>query len=279
MKKLVILTFLICSVVFVTQAEDFPEIKGYKQTSEVRSYSPDNLWEYINGAADQFLDYDFQILRSCDLSAKGLSVSVDIYEMGTPLNAFGIYTNERSLDPEKLSIGSEAIISPPYQALLLKGNYYIKVDVLEGEISENNGVPLLNAIAAALKGSENYPGDLQFLPEENIIEGSQRYSSRGFLGLKELNNCIYADYLSDEKKDFQYFFINTGSKISENRIWDMLSSKWKQIEYKDKKILVKKVPYQGIVGVVQIRQRIYGVSGFEAESEMIRKIAVLLEKF
>ncbi len=279
MKKLALLVIFICLITFRIQAEDFPKIKGYKQTSEVREYGPENLWEYINGAADQFLDYEFVSLRSCDLSAGDLSISVDIYDMDAPLNAFGIYANERPLNRDRLSIGIEAVISPPYQALLLKDKYYIKIDVLDGEITEANGKSLLTAITNALEGSENYPGNFLYLPETGIIEGSQRYSSLGFLGMKELNYCVYADYFLTEEKKFQYFFINTLSKTAKNKVWDNLSSKWKSKSYNGKKILIKKVPYQGFVGVVEIRGRIYGVSGFDNETKMTEKIAGLLEYF
>ncbi len=279
MKKIVLLVIFVCFNISIIQAADFPKIKGYKQTSEVREYGPGNLWEYINGAADQFLDYEFVSLRSCDLSAGGLSVSIDIYDMDTPLNAFGIYANERPLNRDRLSIGVEAVISPPYQALLLKDKYYIKIDVLEGEISEDNGKSLLTAIANVLVGIDNYPGDFSSLPETGIIKGSQRYSSLGFLGLKELNYCIYADYILTDKTKFQYFFINTISETAQNKVWNNLSSKWKSKSFKDNKILIKKVPYQGFVGVVLIRGRIYGVSGFDNEKKMIEKIAGLVENF
>ena len=179
-------------VTFV-QAEDFPKIKGYKQTSEVRVYSPDNLWEYINGAADQFLDYEFQLLRSCDLAKGDLSVSIDIYDMGTDLNAFGIYVNERPTNRERLKFGVEATVSPPYQALLLKGSLYVKVDVLEGKIDDENGKQLLKALSDALKGSKEYPAEMQKLPKANMTFGSFKFANKAFLGLKELTKCLYAD--------------------------------------------------------------------------------------
>ena len=205
-------------------ASDFPKIKGYKQASEVRTYTPDNLWEYINGAADQFLDYEFQLLQSCDLSKGDFSVSVDIYDMGSSLNAYGIYMNERPLNKETLAFGVESVISPPYQALLLKDSYYVKIDVLEGEINDKNGTPLLKAIALALKGSHSLPNEITILPRKNMKSGSQRYANKAFLGLKELNKCIYADYSDSDKNEFQYFVMNLEQKATKST-WDILKSK------------------------------------------------------
>jgi len=226
MRKTILVFLLLCLFSVFVFASDFPKIKGYKQSSEVRTYTPDNLWEYINGAADQFLDYEFQLLQSCDLSKGDLSVSVDIYDMGSSLNAYGIYMNERPLNKETLAFGVESVISPPYQALLLKGSYYVKIDVLESELNDKNGIHLLKAIALALKDSDSLPNELTILPKKNMISGSQRYANKAFLGLKELNKCIYADYSDGRKENFQYFVMNLEQKATKST-WDILKSKWK----------------------------------------------------
>ena len=62
---------LISIFVLSAQAEDFPKLKGWTPVSEVSTYEPENLWEYINGAAELFLAYGFQFLRSCDLYRSG----------------------------------------------------------------------------------------------------------------------------------------------------------------------------------------------------------------
>ena len=76
-------------------------------------------------------------------------VTVDYYDMGTTLNAFGVYVRERPDPCMEIPGATEALISPPYQALLLKGSRYVKVNVFEGELSETTGRTLLTAIAAA----------------------------------------------------------------------------------------------------------------------------------
>ena len=113
---------VICiSVPLSAQEVGFPEVEGWSVASEVHSYTADNLWEYINGAAELFVEYDVQTCYTGDLASGGLVVTVDYYDMGTPLNAFGVYVRERP-DPGIEIVGAtEALISPPYQALLLKG--------------------------------------------------------------------------------------------------------------------------------------------------------------
>ena len=41
----------------------FPEITGWKQSGEIQTFTPKTLFEYINGAADLYIMYDFQELK------------------------------------------------------------------------------------------------------------------------------------------------------------------------------------------------------------------------
>ena len=40
-----------------SEPSGFPEVEGWTQTGEVRMYTADNLWEYIDGAAVLFVEY------------------------------------------------------------------------------------------------------------------------------------------------------------------------------------------------------------------------------
>ena len=73
----------------------FPEISGWKQSGEMQSFTPKTLYEYINGAADLYIMYDFQELKSAEyVNEKKASVIIDVYRHKTPTHAFGIYSQE-----------------------------------------------------------------------------------------------------------------------------------------------------------------------------------------
>jgi hypothetical protein len=67
--------------------------------SEPRFYRPDNLWEHIDGEAEQYLLYGFRgvIAAEYAVGTDSSSVNVEIYRMESPSHAFGIYAAERSL--------------------------------------------------------------------------------------------------------------------------------------------------------------------------------------
>jgi len=51
-----------------------------------RTFRPDNLFEYINGAAEAYLSYDFKGLIVADFGADAskATLTVEIYDMGIP---------------------------------------------------------------------------------------------------------------------------------------------------------------------------------------------------
>ncbi|MCJ7630611.1 MAG: hypothetical protein MUO50_19725, partial [Longimicrobiales bacterium] len=96
-----------------SQESGFPEVAGWTQPGEVLTYDSDTLWEYINGAAELFVAYGVQSCRTTDLTSGDLTVTVDLYDMGTPLNAYGVFEREASGESIQLTGAIAAMVSPP----------------------------------------------------------------------------------------------------------------------------------------------------------------------
>ena len=89
----------------------FPEIIGWEQSGENQTFMPKTLYEYIDGAADLYLAYDFQELKVAEyLNDKKASVTVEIYRHKSPNDAFGIYSQERLPDANYLNIGTQGYV-------------------------------------------------------------------------------------------------------------------------------------------------------------------------
>ena len=264
---------LMLTVPFPSRATDFPDMEGWKPVSEVMTKDPEGLWEYIDGAAEQFLAYDFQLLQYRDLSMEELSVTVEIYDMAAPLNAFGMYTTERPDKSEGLSVGTEAVVLPPYQCLLLKDRYYVKVNVYEGKMTGEAGKSLLTAIAKKLPGTGTLPPELQLLPAEGKIPGSEGYTREGYLGLSELSNCLYAKYTGEKDETFQYFVIIMPPDQPIKTVWVPLTLKWKPATHAGHSILFREVPYKGKLGVIKTESGIFGATNADTEKDLLRRLA------
>jgi hypothetical protein len=86
-KKIALFLFGLASVSPLSAAMPsvFPPINGWVKTGEIQTFSPDNLYEYINGAADLYLKYEFQELQVAEYQgSEKASITVEVYRHKTP---------------------------------------------------------------------------------------------------------------------------------------------------------------------------------------------------
>ena len=158
-----------------------------------RFYSSD-LYQYINGGAEAFHNYDMVAMVHQEYRVQEVELTVDIYDMGNLLNAFGVYSSERSPSSRFLPIGTEAHGS----ALALnfwQGQYYVKLGAFG---PEGKTTPVMDSSARAISqriGSERpLPGFLRMLPEKNRIPHSELYVKKAPLGHAVLSPAYTAKY-------------------------------------------------------------------------------------
>ncbi len=170
---------------------------GWKWDFEPEVYVPDNLYEYINGEAELYNSYTFEkmVTGSYVNSRDDMqTITVDIYDMGSPLDAFGIYSRFRRPGLEFAEIGGEAIVSE-YNVRFYKGQYFVQVN--SGSREDEMQVlvrDLANDIAAELPGADS-PDELTLLPQPGQQPHTLTYHTSGFMGLEAFNNALAADYV------------------------------------------------------------------------------------
>ena len=179
------------------EAKDFrfPEIKGWKQSGEIQTFIPKNLYEYINGAADLYLMYDFQELKSAEyVNEKKASVIIDVYRHKTPTHAFGIYSQERLPKANFINVGAQGYIEEEILNFIA-GPYYVKIT---GYKIESGGQEVL--ISFAKKVLENLgekgtlPTLLNSFPRDGKVKNSEKFVAKNFLGYAFLHSAFTADY-------------------------------------------------------------------------------------
>lgn len=279
MNRIMSLTVTVVAVASLScsrQGSDFPEVEGWTRAGDVAIYDADNLWEYIDGAAELFIEYDVQTCMTADLSAGDVIVTIELYDMGSPLNAFGVFKREHPSPGIEIPGAAAAAISPPYQALLLNGPTYAKVNAVEGELTMPAARRLLESLARALPGQTGYPSELELLPQTNIIAGSEGYKRRGFLGLTELNQCLYADYAGTDGHTWEGFVVLAPpGSTSYSAVWEALTGEWQSLAHGGDTVLYKEVPYRGLVGVVNTEQAVVGVSGAADQAALLQRLESL----
>ncbi len=184
------------------------ELNDWRMESEPRFYEPDNLWEYIDGAAEQYLLYGFRGVITADyaVGTDSSSVTVEVYCMESPTHAFGMYAAERSPEEQPAAIGVQG-----YQGAnvlnFYKGPCYVKMT----SFTSSDGlraslVRMGNIISDKIRGEFQEPELFQYFPVENRIRWSERYIPTDFLGQSYLRNGYRCDY-AGVQGSYQIFLV------------------------------------------------------------------------
>lgn len=179
----------------------FPTMEGLKTPQNPAEYTADNLFEYINGAADVFIGYDFQHLYSMTYSGpSGESITADVYVHADRANGFGIYSQEKPREGEFLTIGTEGY----YENGILnffQGRYYVKISAFDlGERDRTLLSGLARGISERIPDKPGFPRTLEAFPEANRLPNSARFLRRNFLGHGFLENAFTWDYSFENLK-------------------------------------------------------------------------------
>ena len=173
-----------------------PQVAGWKTIEEPKSYGPESLFEYIDGAAEAFINYDFLELGLGQYQKPGspATMTVEIYDMGSPLNAFGIYSIERYPESRFLAIGTQGYIEEG-TLNFLAGRYYVKMMAFEtGAQTESVLRSYAEAILKKTGPPGQFPALLKAFPGAGLVANSEKYILKNFLGLEFLKNGTVASY-------------------------------------------------------------------------------------
>ncbi len=168
------------------------KVKGWLWRRQPTTYSPKTLYQYIDGAADLYLAYGLREATVVEFyRGKSDIIMLDVYNMGRPLHAFGIFSSEKPAQAKSAGIGAQSYTGNGLAAFW-KGPYYVKLSVTDGK-----GEALLSLARAAdmyLPASAELPIELGRLPGANRVAGSERYVKKDALGHQFLVEAISAQY-------------------------------------------------------------------------------------
>lgn len=198
MKRIsVILVLIILSLSAVVHGKEFkfPEISGWKQSGEIKAFMPQTLYEYIDGAADLYLMYDFEELKVAEYqNGKKASVTIDVYRHKTPIHAFGIYSQERLPSANYINIGIQGYIESNVLNFLT-GPYYVKISSYNiGAEDQEILLIVAKKVSENLREKGTLPPILAFFPEEGKVKNSEKFIAKNFLGYSFLHSSFTVDY-------------------------------------------------------------------------------------
>jgi hypothetical protein len=176
------------------QKFSFPELTGFKKTTNYPVYGPENLWDFINGAADTYLSYGFVDLHVAEYKKGKNVIKIEIYRHSDNIMAFGIYSTERSPSFRFMNLGAQGYIADG-AINFFKGNYYVKIRTFsKSEKILQSIESLALKVTNMLDGGTEMPAILSKFPETGKKQNEEIYINESVLGHKFLNKAFKAIY-------------------------------------------------------------------------------------
>lgn len=85
-------------------------VAGWEKSSETRTFEPKDLWQYIDGDSEQYIQAGVVSTSTSDYRFKGqLEAVVDVYTMGGPDGAQTILERGQTKDGKTIGIGDQGV--------------------------------------------------------------------------------------------------------------------------------------------------------------------------
>ncbi|MCX6222624.1 MAG: hypothetical protein NTZ69_16770 [Bacteroidia bacterium] len=274
MSKIFLLSLILFPLSIWAQEVVFPALNGWQSDGKVQAFNKDNLFEHIDGAAEFYLSYGFESLQVASWKSDGSELTVEVYDHGDPLHAFGIYSIERSAKAETSPVGLEGY-GDAATFNFVAGKFYVKIN--STQIEKVAGFSLKSfatKFAKTLCTNPEYPKVIGLFPKENLQPNTCQYIPTEFMGLGFLGSAVRAKY-SLNGAEVTLFIIERADRAEVEKMV------LKYISYTDSKIkkvvegdFLLKDPFNGNVFLRWKGNYLLGASGFSDQ----KMVTPLLDK-
>ncbi|MDO9069494.1 MAG: hypothetical protein Q7W05_13705 [Deltaproteobacteria bacterium] len=172
-------------------------------------YDRETLSDRINGEAELYFPYGFDRMVAARYVADknpAVGMDVEIYRMGSPLDAFGMYANYRQKDGRSLAVGAESNFSGS-QLFFYQSRHFVHIQITGAEAADPDIISeCANAVGLRLPGDRKRPPELSPFDRAEVLRGTERYLPQSLLGYDFLNKGIMADAMLGEVT-LQIFFL------------------------------------------------------------------------
>ena len=183
MKILILFLFTIFLIAGSVQASLLPrESNGWTMNGPETVYT-DNLHEHIDGAAPLYYELGCDSLIVASYQKRNAILEFNIYAMSGPESAMAIYLMQAGNEYPSDVFECRNSVNP-YQVNLVKGNYFIQINITyDGKIELTEIKAILIPLIAQIHHTEI--SLLKELPSKNMIKGSERLA-RGKYSMRSI---------------------------------------------------------------------------------------------
>lgn len=175
---------------------------GWEANAAIERYTVENLYDKIDGRSELFMSYGVVAMGWCSLAERAHPerfIEVFLYDMGSALGAFGVFSVERVSETTPLNLGRGAYRTPT-DLLFWKGRYYLTLTGAEtGAAIEQAQEAVAKAIAQRLPESEETLWGMETLPKEQRMDESIQYFAVDAMSMDFMTDTFTADYRFGEQ--------------------------------------------------------------------------------
>jgi len=179
-------------------------INEWNLSSEVQKIDSTNIFDYMNGGGELYLSYRFKFLEVFEyLSKNNSNILVEIYEMETEDDAFGLLSLDWSGEPvslgqpDKIKINIPTSVRALYGRGLLRmvsGKYYVRIMAAKEAVETKDAVVQIGR--ALYNDTFSEPEIIKWLPSLDTINWNLNFNEISFFRSHMVLNSLF--YLSHQ---------------------------------------------------------------------------------
>lgn len=163
------------------------ELEQWKVAGEPLIYKGENLYDFIDGGAEIFLEYGFSQVISQEYQFGENTLIANIYQMTDSESAFGIFSNNSSPRFKSLTLGNGGF-QTDYSVNFWQAEYFVVVESFQTGPSISEALlKFAKSISKRIIRKAEAIEALSHLPDESLIPSTLKLV-KGILGI---NNTYY----------------------------------------------------------------------------------------
>lgn len=188
-------------------------INGWYQSDELILHTPETLYDYINGGAELYISYGMKEAFSQLYMHQDHEIRVEIFDMGSSKNAFGVFSHTRTVDENEYGQGSQYFTGA---LMFWKGKYFISiVSNDENELIKQTIHKMALALDEKIQETGPLPEIIRLLPEHGLKKDGYCYfhhyiwlnafyyiANDNFLNINTQTDAILAKYGSEDDRHY-----------------------------------------------------------------------------
>jgi hypothetical protein len=156
---------------------------GWTRSGKADFFDKNTLFNLVDGEAEAYFPYGFKGAVSATYTQggdKGKEANVELYEMGSLLDAYGIYSSMRDAESKQVDLGAEGF-GDTTQIMFYVDKYFVKVRI-DSTAAKGELLSFAKAVADVLPADKKKPAQLALVAIPNFVPRSDQYIGQSVLG-------------------------------------------------------------------------------------------------